>query len=79
MDEPIYWGFAVLELSKLLMYETYCYNLQTFFRGRNNQNNSFDTDAFVLGFMSKDNTKDLKHLEDLYDFCNLCEKNWLFQ
>ena len=30
MDEPIYLGFAVLELSKLHMYETYYDNLQPF-------------------------------------------------
>ena len=28
MDKPIYLGFALLELSKLHMYETYCDILQ---------------------------------------------------
>ena len=29
MDKPIYSGFAILELSKLLMYETYYDKLQS--------------------------------------------------
>ena len=32
MDKPIYLGFSVLKLSKLLMYETYYNKLQSFFR-----------------------------------------------
>ena len=35
MVEPLFLGFAVLELSKLLMYETYYDNLQTIFWTRN--------------------------------------------
>ena len=31
MDKPVYLGFAVLELSKLLMYETYYDKLQPMF------------------------------------------------
>ena len=31
MDKPIYLGFSVLELSKLLMYETYYDKLQPYF------------------------------------------------
>ena len=31
MDEPIYLGFTVLELSNLLMYETYYDKLQPYF------------------------------------------------
>ena len=31
MDEPIYLGFAVVELSKLLVYETYYDALQLYF------------------------------------------------
>ena len=35
MDKPIYLGFAVLELGKLHMYETYYDKLQPFFRMKN--------------------------------------------
>ena len=35
MDKPIYLGFAVLELSKVLMYETYYDILQPFFIEKN--------------------------------------------
>ena len=31
MDKPIYLGFSVLEMSKLLMYETYYDKLQPYF------------------------------------------------
>ena len=34
-DKPIYLGFSVLELSKLLMYETYYDNLQPYFGQQN--------------------------------------------
>ena len=35
MDKPIYLGFSVLELSKLLMYETYYDKLQPYFGQEN--------------------------------------------
>ena len=37
MDKPIYLGFSVLELSKLLMYETYYNELQPYFKQENIQ------------------------------------------
>ena len=37
MDKPIYLGFAILELSKLLMYETYYDKLQPYFGQKNLQ------------------------------------------
>ena len=37
MDKPIYLGFTVLELSKLLMYETYYDVLQPYFGQENIQ------------------------------------------
>ena len=37
MDKPIYLGFAILELSKLLLYETYYGKLQWYFREKNLQ------------------------------------------
>ena len=37
-----------------------------------------DTDAFVLSLITKDNNRDSKNLEDLFDFSNLIENHDLF-
>ena len=78
MDKPIYLGFCVLALSKLLMYETYYGKLQQFFRQENIQLQYMDTDSFVLSVNTKDIIKDLKKLEDMFDFSNLDENHELF-
>ena len=71
MDKPIYLGFSVFELSKLLMYETYYDILQPYFKQEKVQLHYMDTDSFVLSVDTKDIIKDLKNLEDLFDFSNL--------
>ena len=78
MDKPIYLGFSVLELSKLLMYETYYDKLQPYFGQENTQQHYMDTDSFVLGVNTKDIIKNLKKLEDIFDFSNLDENHELF-
>ena len=78
MDKPIYLGFSKLELSKLLMYETYYDKLQPYFGQENIKLHYIDTDAFVLSVNTKDIIKDLKNLEDIIDFSNLDEKHELF-
>ena len=78
MDKPIYLGFAVLEVSKLLMYETYYDKLQPNFEEKNLQLNYMDTDSFVLSINTKDFIKDLKSLEHLIDISNLDENHELF-
>ena len=78
MDKPIYLGFSVLELSKLLMYETYYDTLQPCFRQENIQLHYMDTDSFVLSVHTKDIVKDLKSLEDIFDFSNLDENHEIF-
>ena len=60
LDKPIYLGFTVLELSKLLMYESYYDILQPYFGQENIQLHYIDTDAFVLSLNTKDIVKDLK-------------------
>ena len=45
MDEPIYLGFAVLELSKLLMYETFYDKVQPYFGEKNKQCLYMDSDT----------------------------------
>ena len=78
MDKPIYLGFSVLELSKLLMYETYYDKLQPYIKLENIQLHYMDTDSFVLSVNTKDIIKDLKSREDLFDFSNLNENHELF-
>ena len=78
MDKPIYLGFSVLELSKLHMYETYYDKLQPYFGQKNIQLHYMDTDSFVLSVNTKDIIKDLKNLEDIFDFSNLDKNIELF-
>ena len=78
MDKPIYLGIAVLELSKLLMYETYYDRLQPYFGQKNIQLHYMDTDSFILSVNKKDIIKDLKNLEDIFDFSNLDKNHELF-
>ena len=74
IDKPIYLGFSVLELSKLLMFETYYDKLQPYFGQKKIQLHYMDTDSFVLSVNTKDIIKELKNLEDIFDFSNL-DKN----
>ena len=78
MDKPIYLGFSVLELSKLLMYETFYDKFQPRFGQQNIQLHYMDTDSFVLSVNTKDIIKDLLKLEDIFDFSNLDENHELF-
>ena len=78
MDRPIYLGFTVLELSKLLMYETYYDKLQPHFGQENIQLHYMDTDSFVLSVNTKNIIKDLRNLEDIFDFSNLDKTQELF-
>ena len=78
MDKPIYLGFTVLELSKLLMYETYYDKLQPYFGQQNIQLHYMDTDSFILSVNTKNVIKDLKNLEDIFDFSNLDKNHELF-
>ena len=78
MDKPMYLGFSVLELSKLLMYETLYDQIQTYFGLENLHLQYIDCDSFVLSVKTKDIIKDLKNLEDLFDFSNLNENHELF-
>ena len=64
MDKPIYLGFLVLKLSKLLMYKTYYDILQQDFGDENMQWHYIDTDSFVLCKNTNIKSKDLKNLKD---------------
>ena len=78
MDKAIYVGFSILELSKLHMYETYHGTLQPYFGQENLQLHYIDTDGVILSMKTKDVIKDLKNLEDIFDFSNLDENHELF-
>ena len=78
MDKPIYLEFASLEINKLHMYETYYDKLQEYFGQEIIQLHYVDTDAFVLSMNTKDIIKDLKKVEDIFDFSNLDENYELF-
>ena len=78
LDKPIYLGFTVLELSKLLMYERYYGKLQPYFGQEKNQLLYMDTDSFALSVNAKDIINDLQKLEDIFDFSNLDENHEQF-
>ena len=78
MDKPIYLGFAVLELSKLHMYEAYYDKLQPYFGEKNLHLHYMDTDGLILSVNTKDIIKDLKKMEGIFDFSNLDENHELF-
>ena len=78
MDKPIYLGFSVIELSKLLMYENYYDILHQYFGQENIHLHYVVTDAFVLNLNTKDIIKDLKNLEHTFDFSNLDKNHELF-
>ena len=78
MDQPIYLGFTVFELSKLLLYETYYDKLQPFFGQENVHLHYMDTDSFVLSVNIKDIIKDLENFEDIFDLSNLDKNHELF-
>ena len=71
LDEPIYLGFATLELSKLYTYET-CYDkLQPYFGEDKLHLQNMDCDSSVMSMKTRNVNKDLKNLQDVFDFSNL--------
>ena len=79
MDKPIYLGFSVLELSQLLRYKTYYdKNYNHILDKKNFQLHYMDTDSFALSVNTKDIIKNLKILENVFDFSNLEKNHGLF-
>ena len=78
MNKAIYVGFAILELSKLHMYETYYDTLQPYFGQENLQLHYIDTDGMILSMRTENNIKNLKKLEDFFDFSNLDKNHELY-
>ena len=71
-DKPIYLGFSVLELSKLLMYEFYYHTLEPYWQNKV-QLHYMDTDSFILSFNA--NNRELRNFlqenKDEFDFSEL--------
>ena len=61
-----------------MRYETSYDELQPHFGRENLQLHYMDTDSFVLSKKTKDIIRDLKYLEDIFDFGNLREHHDLF-
>ena len=67
MIKPTYLGFAVLELKKLLLYETYYDELQHYVGEKIILLPCMDTDSLVSSINTNDNVKDSQNLKDLFD------------
>ena len=78
MGKPVYLDFSVLEWSKLLMFQTNYDELKPYFKQENIQLHFMDTDSIVISVNTQDIIKDLKNLEDLFDFNNLNENHEIF-
>ena len=61
MDKAIYVGFSILELGKLLMYETYYDTLQPYFGQENLQLHYINTDGMILSMRTANIIKELKN------------------
>ena len=78
INKPIYLGFAVLEISKLLKYEIYYDKLQPDFVRECLQIHYMGTDSFDLGVNTKDIIRVSENLKVLFDFSWLNENHDLF-
>ena len=67
--KPIYVGFSVFKLSKLLMYEWYYDKVQPYFGEDNLGLHYLDTDSFIFSFKPIESLfEDLKFLKEDFDF-----------
>ena len=77
-NKPIYLGFSVLELSEILMYETYNDELQPYVGQEKLKLDYMASDSSLLTIEKQNIIHDLTNLEDLFDFSNLNENQELF-
>ena len=78
MEKPIYLGFAVLELRILHKYETYYDILQSYSGDKKLQLHYVDADGMILRMKTQNFNKDLKILEDIFDFSSLDKNHEIF-
>ena len=78
-DKPIYLGFSVLELSKLLMYEFYYHTLEPYWQNKV-QLHYMDTDSFILSFNAnlQELINFLQEIKDEFDFSELHPSDELY-
>ena len=76
-DKPIYLGFSVLELSRLLKYEFYYHKLQPYYNC-SVKLHYMDTDSFILSIKTGDLIKDLEYFENDFDSSELDENHELY-
>ena len=70
--KPIYVGFSLLELSKLLMYEWYYDKMQPYFGEDNLELHYTDCDSFIFSFKPINSLiEDLKYFKEDFDFSDL--------
>ena len=67
LNKPIYCGFAILELSKLLMYNVHYYVIKKQY-GNKAKLLFADTDSLCYEIKTKDIYDDMYKNKDLYDF-----------
>ena len=76
-DKPIFLGFSVLELSKLLMHEFYYHKLQPYYSS-SVKLHYMDTDSFIQSIKTGDLINDLENFKDDFDFSELDENHELY-
>jgi hypothetical protein len=75
-NKPIYVGFAILEISKCLMYSFYYNKFKKIF---NNVKAVYtDTDSFVIHIKDNNITKKLKENNEYFDFSNYPKEHILY-
>ena len=77
--KPIYVGFSVLELSKLLMYEWYYDKMKPYFSEDYSELHYLDTDSFIFSFKPiKSLIEELKCFKEEFDFSDLDPSHELY-
>ena len=70
LDKPMYLGAAILDLSKLSMYDDFYNKFQPYWGIDNLQMHYTDTDSMNLSFWTPDLNNDLEYFKDHFDFSN---------
>ena len=81
MEKQIYLGFCILDLSNLLMYETFYVKFQKQYGFDNILLSFMDTDSFLVKLKTNDLVSDLENLQKVYkmlDFSNLIKSHKLY-
>ena len=68
MNKPLAVGFAILELSKLFMYQSYYDVFMSHFKSKNLTLCFSDTDSFLFQVQTKNLSNDMEKLKYLFDF-----------